>query len=232
MRIVFVWMIPLASQFPCFEIGASEQNTLILTNLSSYFENLYRVAASDFFPTDRDILRARVRTHGITETVLILNEIAYTIYDVGQERRKWAHVLENVDVFFFCVNISGYDLPSYYSRNDMQDALLVFEAICNTRWFRATSIILLFTKIDLLQRKLARSPFNGCFPGFKGDPTSSEDVKAYILMRFLKLNRRSEKKIDVYFDDIVSNPDSGKLAFAAIDKCISDREAKGVEWKL
>ena len=198
---------------------------MILTNLSSYFAKLHRVAAPDFSPTDQDILRARVRTTGITENILILNEVAYRIYDVGQERSKWIYFYENVDVLFFCVDISGYNIYG----NDMQEALVLFESLCNLHQFRATSIILLFTKIDLLPRKLAISPINEYFPDFDGDPTSLEDVKAYIAMQFLTLNRQSEKKIEVYFDDIVSNSSSGKSAFAVIEKCINNREAKGVD---
>ena len=193
--------------------------------MSSYFEHIHRVAAPDFSPVDHDILRAYTRTTGITENILIMNEAAYRIYDVGSERRRWSYFFDNVEALLFCVDISGYDIFSCKnpSMTDMEEARTLFGNLCNERRFQATSIILFFTKIDLLQRKLAAGPINTHFTDFDGDLTSLEDVKAHIAMRFLNLNERLEKKIEVYFDDIVSNPSSGELAFAAIEKCIKNR---------
>jgi len=40
----------------------------------------------------------------------------------------------------------------------MQEALTLFDSICNSRWFVKTSIILFLNKIDLFAEKLPRSP--------------------------------------------------------------------------
>ena len=66
----------------------------------------------DYRETIQDNLGIWNRTTGITENILVLNEIAYRIYDVGghkAERRKWIHCFENVEIIIFCVDISGYD---------------------------------------------------------------------------------------------------------------------------
>ena len=44
------------------------------------------------------------------------------------------------------------------SVNRMQEALTLFDSICNSRWFVKTSIILFLNKIDLFAEKLPRSP--------------------------------------------------------------------------
>lgn len=63
-------------------------------------------------PTDQDVLRARLRTTGITETHFDLGALQYRMFDVGgqrSERKKWIHCFENVNALMFLVAISGYD---------------------------------------------------------------------------------------------------------------------------
>lgn len=63
-------------------------------------------------PTDQDILRSRLKTTGITETVFDLGALTYRMFDVGgqrSERKKWIHCFENVTALLFLVAISGYD---------------------------------------------------------------------------------------------------------------------------
>jgi len=45
---------------------------------------------------------------------------------------------------------------------------MVFEQICNSRWFTHTSMILFLNKIDLFQEKLRYSSLTAYFPDFKG----------------------------------------------------------------
>lgn len=63
-------------------------------------------------PTDQDLLRSRLRTTGITETIFDLGQLTYRMFDVGgqrSERKKWIHCFENVNCLLFLVAISGYD---------------------------------------------------------------------------------------------------------------------------
>jgi len=78
----------------------------------SFFESLDRLFAKDYIPTDQDILRSRLKTTGITETVFELGTLTYRMFDVGgqrSERKKWIHCFENVTALLFLVAISGYD---------------------------------------------------------------------------------------------------------------------------
>jgi guanine nucleotide-binding protein G(i) subunit alpha len=70
------------------------------------------------------------------------------MFDVGgqrSERKKWIHCFENVTAIVFLVAISEYD----QSINRMQEALVLFDSICNSRWFVRTSIILFLNKVRL-----------------------------------------------------------------------------------
>lgn len=84
-----------------------------ISNLDrSFFEDLDRLFSKEFVPTDQDVLRARLRTTGITETHFDLGSLQYRMFDVGgqrSERKKWIHCFENVNALLFLVAISGYD---------------------------------------------------------------------------------------------------------------------------
>ena len=80
--------------------------------MRSFFDDLERLFSKEFVPTDQDVLRARLRTTGITETHFDLGTLQYRMFDVGgqrSERKKWIHCFEGVNALMFLVAISGYD---------------------------------------------------------------------------------------------------------------------------
>ncbi|OBZ70966.1 Guanine nucleotide-binding protein subunit alpha [Grifola frondosa] len=163
-----------------------------------YFNAIDRMSSSVYLPTDQDILRSRVKTTGITETTFKVGELTYKLFDVGgqrSERKKWIHCFENVTALVFLVSLSEYDQMLYEdeSVNRMQEALTLFDSICNSRWFVKTSIILFLNKIDLFAEKLPRSPLGDYFP----DYTGGDDYDAacnYLLHRFVSLNQSAATK--------------------------------------
>jgi guanine nucleotide-binding protein subunit alpha len=50
----------------------------------------------------------------------------------------------------------------------MKESLMIFEQICNSKWFARTSMILFLNKIDLFQQKLRYSSLTNYFPDYKG----------------------------------------------------------------
>lgn len=141
--------------------------------LFSYFDSIDRIAQPNYLPTDQDVLRSRVKTTGITETTFIIGDLTYRMFDVGgqrSERKKWIHCFENVTTILFLVAISEYDqlLLEDETVNRMQEALTLFDSICNSRWFVKTSIILFLNKIDRFREKLPVSPMRNYFPDYEG----------------------------------------------------------------
>ncbi|KAG8965006.1 guanine nucleotide-binding protein subunit alpha [Tulasnella sp. 419] len=105
---------------------------------SYFFHALERMSSPSYNPTDQDILRSRVKTTGIIETTFRVGELTYRIYDVGgqrSERKKWIHCFDNVAVLVFMVSLSEYDQKLYESEdvNRMEEALTLFDSICNSR---------------------------------------------------------------------------------------------------
>lgn len=94
----------------------------------SYFADIDRLFAKDFLPTDQDILRARLRTTGISETIFETGSLTYRMFDVGgqrSERKKWIHVFDNVQVVLFLVAISGYDHVLVEDRNGVSCVVML-----------------------------------------------------------------------------------------------------------
>lgn len=174
-----------------------------LTSLFSYFDAVERIAQPDYLPTDQDVLRSRVKTTGITETTFIIGDLTYRMFDVGgqrSERKKWIHCFENVTTILFLVAISEYDQLLFEDEtvNRMQEALTLFDSICNSRWFVKTSIILFLNKIDRFKEKLPVSPMKNYFPDYEGGADYAAACD-YILNRFVSLNQAEQKQIYTHF---------------------------------
>lgn len=81
-------------------------------SLNYYFADLDRLFEPSYVPNEQDIVHARARTIGITETVFTLRDHDMLMVDVGgqkSERRKWIHCFQDVTSILFLVSLSGYD---------------------------------------------------------------------------------------------------------------------------
>ena len=85
---------------------------MIALTCNSYYANIDRLFSRDYIPNDQDVLRSRLRTTGITETLFELGQLNYHMFDVGgqrSERKKWIHCFEGVHCLMFVAALSGYD---------------------------------------------------------------------------------------------------------------------------
>ncbi|KAK2530077.1 hypothetical protein Q9233_006462 [Columba guinea] len=78
--------------------------------------------------------------------------------------------------------------------NRMHESLMLFDSICNNKFFIDTSIILFLNKKDLFAEKIKKSPLTICFPEYTG-PNTYEDAAAYIQAQFESKNRSPNKEI-------------------------------------
>lgn len=79
---------------------------------SSFYDSLDRIFTPNWLPDNQDMLQARLRTTGITETLFELGQMNFRMMDVGgqrSERKKWIHCFEGVQCLLFMVALSGYD---------------------------------------------------------------------------------------------------------------------------
>ncbi|CAO3610919.1 unnamed protein product [Cunninghamella blakesleeana] len=180
-------------------------NTFALSdNVQYFYDQLDRLFQPNYIPTDQDIIQCRIKTTGIVETSFRNKNIIYHMYDVGgqrSERKKWIHCFENVASVLFVVSISGYDscLAEDKDSNQMYEAFMLFDSICNSQWFINTSMILFLNKMDIFKEKIMRSPVNQYFPDYTGPPMDYQSAADYFRRRFESLNRNARKQVYIHF---------------------------------
>ncbi|TFK00119.1 collagen alpha-1(VI) chain [Platysternon megacephalum] len=81
-----------------------------------------------------------------------------------------------------------------FAKNRMHESLMLFDSICNNKFFIDTSIILFLNKKDLFAEKIKKSALTICFPEYTG-PNTYEDAAAYIQAQFESKNRSPNKEI-------------------------------------
>lgn len=182
---------------PRVQEGWSRANEVALPeNLQYFFSDLPRVFERNYTPTTQDIIRCRSQTIGITETVFRLRGHDLHLVDVGgqrSERRKWIHCFQDVTTILFLVSLSGYDQSLFEdtNANQMQDAMAIWDSICDSEYFRSTNIILFLNKNDLFTEKVKTSPIRRYFPDYEGPEGDAAEGRNYFRRRFLKLSNKS-----------------------------------------
>lgn len=185
---------------PGIQVTYDNRASYQLTDSTKYFLDLLpTICQPNYLPSEQDVLRSRVRTTGIVENDFEIESNQFKMYDVGgqrNERKKWIHCFENVTAVLFVAAISEYDQVLYEDENTNRiiEALNLFEEICNSRWFRETSMILFLNKRDLFAEKCQKVSLSVCFPDYTGDD-SYEAGAHFIQEQFESKNRNPEKQI-------------------------------------
>ncbi|XP_037332306.2 guanine nucleotide-binding protein G(o) subunit alpha-like isoform X2 [Pungitius pungitius] len=167
-----------------------------------FFENISRIIAPKYVPTETDVLRVRVRTCGIIETQFQLNEMIFRLYDVGGqrgERRKWLRCFDCVQAVLFVVALSSYDMTQ--AGNRLQESLELFKSICTNTVFRSASLILFMNKTDLFRNKILHSGRHlRCYlSSYKGADGDVDAAAHHIAAMFLLPNSSPEEPVYHHF---------------------------------
>ncbi|KAI9434683.1 G-protein alpha subunit [Lactarius indigo] len=168
-------------------------------NAAYFFSEACRITASEYIPSNEDILRAPVRTDaGITETYFKMDKLSLRLcYITGRpgEQRKWFHHFDDVTIVVFCASLLDYDQVDEDGRNQLEESFILFESVINSRWFQHTSIVLFFTGFNEFVAKLPMVPLETYFPEYTSGADVNEAVD-YILGQLMQANRAH---LTVYF---------------------------------
>ncbi|KAJ6232121.1 guanine nucleotide-binding protein (g protein) [Anaeramoeba flamelloides] len=112
--------------------------------------------------------------------------------------------------------MSEYDqtLSEDQKKNRMHESLMLFEEICNSRWFMNSSIILFLNKNDLFKEKIQKVDLNVCFPDYDGG-LDYEKGSEYIRQRYLEKNH-NENKLVYCFSTCATDTDNIKKIFVSL----------------
>jgi guanine nucleotide-binding protein subunit alpha len=209
-------------------------------------EHIVRLFKPSYLPTNQDILRTRLRTTGICESLFNLGNYTYRMVDVGgqrSERKKWIHAFDNVQAVLFVAAISGYDqvlvedrhgvcsitvsirtTNSNSSQNQMEEALMLFEEIANSPYFKKAAQILFLNKIDLLQEKLQSniSPIRRYYSDFTGNPTDILAGQKFFADKFKRIHRVPNGQLFIHFTN-ATDKKLMKMTMTSVDNMILHR---------
>jgi guanine nucleotide-binding protein G(i) subunit alpha len=80
---------------PCIPSVMDRSSEFYLMDSATYFfANIRRLSQPDYIPDEADVLRARTKTTGISETRFNMGQLSIHMFDVGgqrSERKKWIH---------------------------------------------------------------------------------------------------------------------------------------------
>lgn len=194
-----------------------------LNDSTKYFiERVSDISKDGYLPTSQDVLRSRVRTTGIVETSFLIDENTFKMFDVGgqrNERKKWIHCFENVTAVMFVAAISEYDQQLYEDENTnrMVEAMSLFDEICNSRWFRDTSMILFLNKKDLFADKIKKVPITNCvcFANYQG-PNEYNAASEFIKQAFEDSNKSPDTKEVYTHVTCATDTENIKVVFNAV----------------
>jgi hypothetical protein len=93
--------------------------------------------------------------------------------------------------------LSEYDLKLIEDDETwrMMESLMLFEEICDMKWFRQTAIIIFFNKEDQFSEKIKIvDPKDTCFPEYSGGKNYNAALK-YIQEEFTKRNKIKTRSV-------------------------------------
>lgn len=196
-------IVTLWQQDPGIRRCFDKSNLFQLESLMAYFfDKAVDFSDPNYLCTDHDIIMGRIKTTGITEHDFAIRNMTFKVMDAGGqrlERKKWIHCFQDIDAVVFVLAVSEYDETLYEDNkvNRMEELFALFEALCNSRWFRNTPFILFLNKVDLLSEKLPRSPIKEYLPEYSGDPLDALAVIDFMEKGLLAMNK-TQKPVYVH----------------------------------
>ncbi|KAI0824950.1 G-alpha-domain-containing protein [Trametes gibbosa] len=137
-----------------------------------FLDDIARIAARGYEPSDEDVVRSRLRTLGVQEHKLVMersgisalatNDVSreWMIYDVGGSRTSraaWFPYFDDANAILFLAPISCFDelLEEDRRVNRLEDSFLLWRAIVESKLLAKCILVLFLNKYDLLEKKLA-----------------------------------------------------------------------------
>jgi guanine nucleotide-binding protein subunit alpha len=131
-----------------------------------FLNDLERITSLNYLPNDDDVLKARLKTVGVSEYRFEMEAAAgresgtqWRIVDVGgsrSQRATWVPFFDDVDAIIFLAPISGFDqvLVEDRSVNRLEDSVLLWKAVCSNKLLANVDLVLFLNKCDILEAKL------------------------------------------------------------------------------
>ncbi|KAF0975056.1 hypothetical protein FDP41_005809 [Naegleria fowleri] len=196
----------------------------LLDSTEYFYQRIDAISEKNYVPTDKDILMCRTKTTGVVELKFEQDDTKVSLIDVGgqrNERKKWIHCFENVTAILFVASMSEFDQKCYEddSTNRIQESLLLFDEIVNSRYFIDTPVIFFLNKKDIFQKKIETKKLSDFFPDYQGPPHDFDATSKYMLQKFT--SRINDQNREFYpFITCATDTDNVKNIFDSVKKIV------------
>ncbi|KAJ7676607.1 guanine nucleotide binding protein, alpha subunit [Mycena polygramma] len=147
------------------------------------------VISPKYIPTDDHILRARLKTLGVSEHPGgVVRE--FRIFDVGGQRvqrPKWIPYFDDMSCIIFLAPISAFDqkLDEEPGINRLADSFELWKRIASNKLLQKTSLILFLNKVDILRAKLKSGiQFTDYVASYGRRPNDFDSASRYMEKKF------------------------------------------------
>ncbi|KAJ5074191.1 heterotrimeric g protein alpha subunit b [Anaeramoeba ignava] len=214
---------------PALKITFNSRSELQIPDTAGLFlDDLDRITASNYQPTNNDILSCRIPTTGVRMLSFDHKGSPWRVIDVGgqrSERRKWIHHFDNVSVIVYVVALNEYDQKLFEdeSVNRLTESLNLFKETINNEYFEKTNCIVLFNKTDLFANKLKKIDLSKYFPRYQGG-SNFENACDFIKTEFIRVGTkkgRNKSRFIISHFTCATNTNSIKEVFRVIQSRIT-----------
>ncbi|KAH9835198.1 guanine nucleotide binding protein, alpha subunit [Rhodofomes roseus] len=177
-----------------------------------FLDSLERVTSPRYVPTDEDILRARLKTLGITEYRFSIKEGTlggitrdWRIYDVGGHRSlraAWAPYFDDMNAILFLAPISCFDqtLEEDPTVNRLEDSVVLWKTIVSNPLLAKTSIVLFLNKVDIFKAKLEAGIKLSKYIVSYGNRTNDFDsTSIYLKRKFAQIHKERSPEPRMFY---------------------------------
>ncbi|KAL7284102.1 hypothetical protein ACG7TL_001382 [Trametes sanguinea] len=192
-----------------------------------FLDSIARVTHPKYVPTDDDILRARLKTLGVSEHRFTIKEGGISrdlrIYDVGGHRSlraAWAPFFDDMNAILFLAPLSGFDqvLAEDESVNRLEDSVLLWKSICSNPLLGKTNLILFLNKIDIFRAKLeAGIQFGQYIISYGNRPNDYDNTSAYMRRKFGQIHREYSPQARTFYCHFTSVTDTKSTSTVLLD---------------
>ncbi|XP_049324111.1 guanine nucleotide-binding protein G(o) subunit alpha [Astyanax mexicanus] len=193
-----------------------------------FFENMGRIIAPNYVPTEADVLRVRVRTRGIIETQFSYKNSIYRMYDVGSlrsERKKWFSYFDDARAVLFVVALNGYDLTL-----PERPCLIRYNVNVKSNFCQyLCSQILYMNKTDLFCEKIVNSErhLRLYCPDFRGPDCDVTAAARHVTAMFITRCTASGRLAFPHYTNATDTPAVGDV-FSAVINSITQQNLQAV----
>ncbi|TBU61057.1 G-alpha-domain-containing protein [Dichomitus squalens] len=161
-----------------------------------YLNDLDRVTSLQYFPSDDDVLKARLKTVGVSEYSFHMEAgdergTEWRIIDVGGSP-TWVPFFDDVNAIIFLAPISAFDqvLVEDRSVNRLEDSVLLWKEVCSNKLLAKVDLVLFLNKCDILESKLKSGVRLQKYVRSFGDRANDPEVaQKYFKSKFSAIHR-------------------------------------------